>query len=141
MFGLHVLGNAPAPSVVGAISDHFHTPIATSLQAAIVAFALSGVLFLVVARRQRTSPLLSLSPHVDTAPTTQDYYDRFAAGYEAERHHGYHRLIDELELDLVRRFGSGRDVFEAGCGTGLLLRETAAASRARPSGWICRAAC
>jgi hypothetical protein len=22
------------------------------------------------------------------APTTQTYYDRFAAGYEAERHHG-----------------------------------------------------
>jgi SAM-dependent methyltransferase len=64
-----------------------------------------------------------------TAPTTQTYYDRFAAGYEAERHHGYHRLIDELELDLVRRFGAGKDVFEAGCGTGLLLREAAAVAR------------
>ncbi|HVZ88960.1 MAG TPA: methyltransferase domain-containing protein [Polyangia bacterium] len=62
---------------------------------------------------------------MSSAPTTQDYYDRFAAGYEAERHHGYHRLIDELELDLVRRFGAGREVFEAGCGTGLLLREAA----------------
>src|SRR3954452_6994864 len=62
-------------------------------------------------------------------PTTQDYYDRFAAGYEDERHHGYHRLIDELELDLVRRYGRGRDVFEAGCGTGLLLREAAAVAR------------
>lgn len=58
-------------------------------------------------------------------PTTQDYYDRFSANYEKERHHGYHRLIDELELDLVRRYGAGRDVFEAGCGTGLLLREAA----------------
>ena len=56
MFGLHVLGNAPAPSVVGAISDHFHTTIANSLQAATVAFALSGILFLVVARRQRRAP-------------------------------------------------------------------------------------
>ncbi|HVV48393.1 MAG TPA: methyltransferase domain-containing protein, partial [Polyangia bacterium] len=64
-----------------------------------------------------------------TPPTTQAYYDRFAAGYEAERHHGYHRLIDELELDLVRRFGAGRDVFEAGCGTGLLLREAAQVAR------------
>ncbi len=63
-------------------------------------------------------------------PTTQTYYDRFAAGYEAERHHGYHRLIDELELDLVRKYGAGRDVFEAGCGTGLLLRETATFARA-----------
>src|SRR6516225_6128092 len=63
------------------------------------------------------------------APTTQTYYDRFAAGYEAERHHGYHRLIDELELELVRRHGAGRDVFEAGCGTGLLLREAARVAR------------
>lgn len=60
---------------------------------------------------------------------TQDYYDRFSESYERERHHGYHRLIDELELDLVRRYGTGRDVFEAGCGTGLLLRETAAIAR------------
>jgi SAM-dependent methyltransferase len=66
---------------------------------------------------------------MSTAPTTQAYYDRFAAGYEAERHHGYHRLIDELELDLVRRFGAGKDVFEAGCGTGLLLREAARVAR------------
>src|SRR5215470_15650731 len=63
------------------------------------------------------------------APTTQDYYDRFAANYEAQRHHGYHRLIDELELELVRRYGEGRDVFEAGCGTGLLLREAAGFAR------------
>src|SRR5262245_61298450 len=61
--------------------------------------------------------------------STQSYYDRFAATYERERHHGYHRLIDELELELVRRYGSGRDVFEAGCGTGLLLRETASIAR------------
>jgi len=63
------------------------------------------------------------------APTTQTYYDRFAAGYEAERHHGYHRLIDELELELVRKYGAGRDVFEAGCGTGLLLKEAAGFAR------------
>jgi ubiquinone/menaquinone biosynthesis C-methylase UbiE len=62
-------------------------------------------------------------------PTTQGYYDRFAPNYEAERHHGYHRLIDELELGLVRRYGAGKDVFEAGCGTGLLLREAAAVAR------------
>jgi SAM-dependent methyltransferase len=62
-------------------------------------------------------------------PTTQTYYDRFATTYEAERHHGYHRLIDELELQLIRQHGAGRDVFEAGCGTGLLLRETALVAR------------
>jgi ubiquinone/menaquinone biosynthesis C-methylase UbiE len=63
------------------------------------------------------------------APTTQDYYDRFSTTYEAARHEGYHKLIDELELELVRRYGSGRDVFEAGCGTGLLLREAAKVAR------------
>jgi SAM-dependent methyltransferase len=62
-------------------------------------------------------------------PDTQEYYDRFSSSYEAERHHGYHRLVDELELELVRRFGAGRDVFEAGCGTGLLLREAASVAR------------
>jgi len=60
---------------------------------------------------------------------TQGYYDRFSETYERERHHGYHRLIDELELELVRRYGAGRDVFEAGCGTGLLLREAATFAR------------
>jgi SAM-dependent methyltransferase len=65
----------------------------------------------------------------DAPPTTKDYYDRFAANYEAQRHHGYHRLIDELELELVRKYGTGKDVFEAGCGTGLLLREAATFAR------------
>jgi SAM-dependent methyltransferase len=64
-----------------------------------------------------------------TPPTTQTYYDRFSSTYEAERHHGYHRMIDELELQLIRQYGRGRDVFEAGCGTGLLLREAGYVAR------------
>ena len=28
----------------------------------------------------------------------RDYYDEFAAGYEARRHHGYHAMIDRLEI-------------------------------------------
>jgi ubiquinone/menaquinone biosynthesis C-methylase UbiE len=62
-------------------------------------------------------------------PTTQQYYDRFSETYDNDRHRGSHRLIDELELDLVRRYGAGKDVFEAGCGTGLLLREAAGVAR------------
>ncbi|HEY4186902.1 MAG TPA: class I SAM-dependent methyltransferase [Polyangia bacterium] len=62
-------------------------------------------------------------------PTTQNYYDRFSTSYEDHRHQGYHRMIDELELELVRRHGRGRDVFEAGCGTGLLLKEAALVAR------------
>src|SRR5204862_4116626 len=70
------------------------------------------------------------SPHpMTTLGSTQSYYDRFSETYERERHHGYHRLIDELELELVRRYGQGRDVLEAGCGTGLLLREAARVGR------------
>jgi len=61
--------------------------------------------------------------------STQNYYDRFSETYERERHHGYHRLIDELEMEMVRRYGEGRDVLEACCGTGLLLRETAGFAR------------
>ncbi|SRR6266540_2807045 len=72
---------------------------------------------------------MSESSPVAPPESTQDYYDRFSASYEDQRHHGYHRLIDELELDLVRRFGTGKDVFEAGCGTGLLLREAATVAR------------
>lgn len=51
----------------------------------------------------------------------RDYYDQFAAGYERERHDGYHALIDELEVDLALRYGRGGSIFEAGCGTGLIL--------------------
>ena len=61
--------------------------------------------------------------------STQGYYDRFSSSYERERHHGYHRLIDDLELELVRRYGNGRDILEAGCGTGLLLEEAARVGR------------
>jgi ubiquinone/menaquinone biosynthesis C-methylase UbiE len=61
--------------------------------------------------------------------STQQYYDRFAHTYERERHQGYHKLIDELELDLIRRYGTGRNVFEAGCGTGLLLDEATRVAR------------
>ncbi len=61
--------------------------------------------------------------------STQSYYDRFSPSYERERHHGYHRLVDELELQLVRRYGTGRDILEAGCGTGLLLAEAARVGR------------
>jgi ubiquinone/menaquinone biosynthesis C-methylase UbiE len=67
--------------------------------------------------------------HQPELRSTQNYYDRFSTTYERERHHGYHRLIDELELELVRRYGAGRDILEAGCGTGLLLAEATRVAR------------
>ncbi len=55
----------------------------------------------------------------------RDYYDEFAAGYEKHRHRGYHALIDRLELAAIRPFIDGARVLEAGCGTGLILKEVA----------------
>ena len=56
---------------------------------------------------------------------TRAYYDDFAKRYEAQRRpndpHGYHALVDDLEVELVERYGRGKEVLEAGCGTGLLL--------------------
>jgi ubiquinone/menaquinone biosynthesis C-methylase UbiE len=59
------------------------------------------------------------------------YYDEFAAWYETERGRGYHKLIDDLEVETVARYGRGKEILEAGCGTGLILERVAGfASRA-----------
>jgi ubiquinone/menaquinone biosynthesis C-methylase UbiE len=64
---------------------------------------------------------------------TRTYYDEFALRYEAHRRpnrpDGYHALIDDLEVDLVERYGAGGDVLECGVGTGLLLERIAAFAR------------
>src|SRR5277367_3843163 len=56
---------------------------------------------------------------------TRAYYDEFSQRYEAERRPnrpgGYHALVDDLEVELVERYGAGGDVLECGVGTGLLL--------------------
>ncbi len=57
------------------------------------------------------------------------YYDVFSKQYERSRGEnapgGYHELLDELEADIVARYGTGRDVLEVGCGTGLVLSRIA----------------
>jgi ubiquinone/menaquinone biosynthesis C-methylase UbiE len=49
------------------------------------------------------------------------YYDDFAGWYERERHLPYHRMLDDLEVELVERYATGKQVLEVGCGTGLIL--------------------
>ena len=66
------------------------------------------------------------TPTDDRRDATRAYYDEFAHSYEAHRRpndpHGYHALVDDLEVELTSRYGAGRDVLECGCGTGLLLQ-------------------
>jgi ubiquinone/menaquinone biosynthesis C-methylase UbiE len=57
------------------------------------------------------------------------YYDDFAGWYENERHLPYHRMLDDLEVELVERYADGKDVLEVGCGTGLILHRTARFAR------------
>src|SRR5678815_2028758 len=53
------------------------------------------------------------------------YYDDFADWYERERHLPYHRMLDDLEVELVERYATGKQVLEVGCGTGLILDRVA----------------
>ena len=57
------------------------------------------------------------------------YYDDFAGWYENERHLPYHRMLDDLEVELVERYAAGKAVLEVGCGTGLILARTARFAR------------
>jgi ubiquinone/menaquinone biosynthesis C-methylase UbiE len=57
------------------------------------------------------------------------YYDDFAGWYERERHLPYHRMLDDLEVGLVERYATGKDVLEVGCGTGLILDRVARFAR------------
>ncbi len=55
----------------------------------------------------------------------RSYYDEFSSWYENHRGRGYHQLLDDLEVDLVRRYCHGGRALEVGCGTGLILQRVA----------------
>lgn len=53
------------------------------------------------------------------------YYDDFAGWYERERHLPYHRMLDDLEVEIVERYARDKIALEVGCGTGLILGRVA----------------
>jgi ubiquinone/menaquinone biosynthesis C-methylase UbiE len=57
------------------------------------------------------------------------YYDGFAGWYERERHLPYHRMLDDLEVEIVQRYAEGKEVLDVGCGTGLILDRVARFAR------------
>src|SRR3954462_5826447 len=63
-----------------------------------------------------------MNDHLDR---TRSYYDEFSKSYEQHRRpnnaDGYHALVDDLEVELCARYGTGRDILECGCDTGLIL--------------------
>ena len=80
--------------------------------------------------RTHAISVATVSEGQNRAEELRAYYDEFSHRYEAERRpnrpDGYHALLDDLEVDLVRRYGGGLDVLECGVGTGLLLQRIAA---------------
>jgi SAM-dependent methyltransferase len=50
-----------------------------------------------------------------------DYYDVFSRTYDDRRDGPYHRMVDDMEAAIARRFIGDGCVLEVGCGTGRIL--------------------
>ena len=81
----------------------------------------------------RRMPNADRSAREGSLDHTRAYYDEFSKSYERHRRpnhaDGYHALVDDLEIDLCARYGTGRDILECGCGTGLILERLAGFAR------------
>ena len=51
----------------------------------------------------------------------ETYYDEFSSWYERERGRGYHAFLDRMEIATAAPHIQGKEILEAGCGTGLVL--------------------
>ena len=74
------------------------------------------------ASKEHPSKDHAVKPELERA---RRYSDDFSRSYERGRHEGYHALVDDLELDVLTPYASGRRVLEIGCGTGLILSRIA----------------
>lgn len=68
LFGIHMLGDAPAAKIVGHIADH--TGLALALNITVVAFGISGFLFLAASRRQHALGLAAATAPALARPAT-----------------------------------------------------------------------
>jgi ubiquinone/menaquinone biosynthesis C-methylase UbiE len=59
----------------------------------------------------------------------ETYYDEFASWYERERGRGYHAFLDRMEIQAAAPYIEGKEILEAGCGTGLVLEGLARIAR------------
>jgi ubiquinone/menaquinone biosynthesis C-methylase UbiE len=53
------------------------------------------------------------------------YYDDLSATYEHRRSSNYHRMLDDLEMQVAEPYALGARVLELGCGTGRILSRLA----------------